>query len=75
MEATIFLSGIVETVSEFVNSNVIAVFLIAVGVIIMCAVLYGVKLWYETRELKKSLDSMDADFDEQLSRKDLEGFC
>lgn len=58
MEAFIHPVDIMETISEFMNSNAIVVFLIAVCIVIMFGVFYGTKLWNDIRELRKSLDDM-----------------
>lgn len=63
MDTVIVLTGMMEAVSEFINSNVIATFLIAVGIIIMLGVFYGTKLWHDIREIKKALDEMEKDDD------------
>lgn len=61
MDTVIFLTGMMEVVSEFVNSNVIATFLIAVGIIIMLGVAYGTKLWHDIHEIQKTLAEMEKD--------------
>lgn len=66
MDTVIFLTGMMEVVSEFVNSNVIATFLIAVGIIIMLGVFYGTKLWHDIRGIKKTLDEMEKDDDKDF---------
>lgn len=58
MEAGIFLTGMIEEVFEFVDSNVIATFLIAMGIVIMLGVVYGAmvtaRMWMQkyNRRLK-----------------------
>lgn len=59
MDTVIFLTGMMDAVSELVNSNIIATFLIFVGIIIMLGVFYGTKLWHDICELKKALEEME----------------
>lgn len=66
MDTVIFLTGMMEVVSEFVNSNVIATFLIAVGIIIILGGFYGTKLWHDICEIKKTLDEMEKDDDKDF---------
>lgn len=67
METLICTTGIMDTVSEFINSNVIPTFLIAIVVIILSGVIYGTKLWHDIREVRKSLDEMESGSDKGLT--------
>lgn len=67
MEAMMFLTGMMETVSEFIDSNIITAFLMAVGIIVMLGAVYGTKLWYDIREVKKMLDEMERSDGEGLA--------
>lgn len=58
-----------DTVSGFIDSNLVVIFLIVVAIIIMIGVFYGTKLWCEIREVRKSLKEMDMEKEEGSAGK------